>query len=115
MVEYFTFSGRKKIGLFSNFIQNLIKTDNFNQEIPLFIQEGNFPQIKITDNLIMISTGTGIAPIRNILWERYSIIKNSSDIKDVGSNLLFYGCRYRKKDYLYGEEFELFKNCEKMK
>lgn len=117
-VEYKTFLGREKIGLFTNYIKNLLENKKFEEKIPIFIEKGSFPQIEISQHLILIATGTGIAPIRHILWERYSHLmsdhKENTD-EESGRTLLFFGCRNKEKDYLYGHEFELFKNCEKMK
>lgn len=49
-----------------------------------------------TNGAICIGPGTGIAPIRSIL---YSLFPTSSPL------LLFTGSRYRDKDYLYGTEW----------
>jgi sulfite reductase alpha subunit-like flavoprotein len=116
-VDYKTNSGRSKVGLFSNYIKELVSSSYKDIEIPLFIESGGFPSIKIDNNLLLIATGTGIAPIRNILWERFSLAK-SKDLKDtdiIGQTKLIFGCRHKDKDYLYGEEFELFKSSERMK
>ncbi|KAJ3279796.1 NADPH-dependent diflavin oxidoreductase 1 [Borealophlyctis nickersoniae] len=48
--------------------------------------------------LIMIGPGTGVAPMRAFLGER--IGQGAID------NVLFFGCRYGAKDYMYSEEWE---------
>lgn len=115
LVEYTTSLGRKKTGVFSDYLKNLIDTKNNVERLPIFIQRGSFPHLDISQNLILIATGTGVAPMRHVLWERYSIVKNDPELKDVGKHLLFYGCRNKNKDFLYGEEFELFRKCENFK
>lgn len=53
--------------------------------------------------LIAIGTGTGIAPIRNLIQERnlYNV---------AGQTLLFFGARSREADYYYGYEWETYDN-----
>jgi NADPH-ferrihemoprotein reductase len=52
--------------------------------------------------IIMIGPGTGIAPMRAFLQER-AFQKYQKGIK-IGKNILFFGCRYEKQDFLYQEE-----------
>lgn len=53
--------------------------------------------------LIAVGTGTGIAPIRNLIQERN--LYNA-----VGQTLLFFGARNREADYYYGYEWETCEN-----
>ncbi|MGL4305904.1 MAG: diflavin oxidoreductase [Mycobacteriaceae bacterium] len=48
--------------------------------------------------IIMIGPGTGVAPFRAFLQER-------NKLSATGKNWLFFGARYRTKDFLYGNEF----------
>ncbi|KAH7417792.1 NADPH-cytochrome P450 reductase [Cadophora sp. MPI-SDFR-AT-0126] len=50
--------------------------------------------------IIMIASGSGIAPFRGFLAERARL---ASIGRDVGSSILFHGCRSRE-DLLYGDE-----------
>lgn len=72
-----------------------------------------------TTPCIFIGPGLGIAPMRSMVRERMnaaatSDIDNarSADSSDYArspdniADVLFYGCRYRAKDYLYAEEWE---------
>ena len=79
------------------------------------IKDGDFPNITINQSVIMICIGTGIAPLRNLLWERYSEVTNFdvNDSSEIGKNLLFYGCRSKDTDYLYEHELTQFANDKK--
>lgn len=49
-----------------------------------------------------IATGTGIAPIRSVIQERYSYTP------DTGHTLLFFGCRSQNADYYFKDEWEYY-------
>lgn len=56
--------------------------------------------------IIMIGPGSGIAPMRALLQERqYRITAAKINPKD-SENILFFGCKSKKLDFLYQDEFE---------
>lgn len=55
--------------------------------------------------IIMIGPGTGIAPMRAFLQERFHQKTSQNKIR-VGSNILYFGCKRRDWDFLYQEELE---------
>ena len=67
--------------------------------------------------LVMIGPGTGIAPIRSLIWERLqwaqktqTLSQNLSEASTVeepkvGQMALFFGCRNKSADYFYQEEW----------
>lgn len=57
--------------------------------------------------VIYIAAGLGIAPIRSIVQDRIS--------KGCDKNVLFFGCRYRSKDYLYENEWNDYVSEGKLK
>lgn len=116
-MEYTTLLGRKKKGLCSNFISELTNCELCENEIlPFDIKFGSFPKIQLTDSILLIATGTGIAPLRSLLWERHVISStHNSELESTsGRTVLFYGCRNKSKDFLYSEEFQIFEQNKKM-
>lgn len=89
-------------------------------QLAVTLQKGGLAITKkeIKHPVIMIGPGTGVAPIRSLLWERlqwadqttsHSRFSNDSSSLDneneVGENLLFFGCRKRDADYFFQDEW----------
>lgn len=55
--------------------------------------------------IIMIGPGTGIAPMRAFLQERFHQAATNSQTA-VGPNVLYFGCKRKDLDYLYQEELQ---------
>jgi NADPH-ferrihemoprotein reductase len=53
--------------------------------------------------IIMVASGSGIAPFRGFLQERARL---ASIGRDVGPSILFFGCRRADEDYLYYKELQ---------
>jgi cytochrome P450/NADPH-cytochrome P450 reductase len=54
--------------------------------------------------VIMISAGTGIAPMRGYIEERAALAEASS--RKLGKAILYFGCRDHERDYIYGEQLK---------
>ena len=57
--------------------------------------------------LIMIGPGTGVSPFIGFLEHREQLLKQNPTLK-LGPAVLFYGCRYSDKDFLYKEQLSRF-------
>ena len=84
--------------------------------VPVWIGPGTFPEATglATDApLIMIGPGTGVAPMRAFLQARLhrraiaaAQGAPSAALPLPPPDVLFFGCRGEKKDYLYGDEWQ---------
>jgi sulfite reductase (NADPH) flavoprotein alpha-component len=95
LMEY-ELKSRRHSGVCSTLLSDRVETG---ATIPVFLEPNE--KFRIPDDdlqpMIMIATGTGIAPFRGFLQERDH--KNAK-----GENWLFFGDRFSKSDFLYREE-----------
>lgn len=71
------------------------------QEIPIYVQASKDFHLPTDPNvpIIMIGPGTGVAPFRAFMQERFAR-------GDKGSSWLFFGERYRNKTFFYEEDWQ---------
>ncbi len=95
LVEY-SVNGRNHMGVSSTFFSDRVEEGD---SIPLALEANE--KFRLTEDsnkpIIMIATGTGIAPFRAFLQER-----NHKGAK--GENWLFFGDRHQESDFLYKNE-----------
>ena len=97
IISYFTYmtANKKRYGVTTNY---LCCEANINSEIDLYIQPtSHFHLFEEFSNIIMIATGSGIAPFISFLQERFFK-------KAKGKNWLFFGECNKKFDFYY-EDF----------
>jgi len=97
LVEYKTIIRKPRQGLCSRYLRYLQKGTRINVQL----KYGNPPpygDVNAAKPLIAIATGTGVAPIRALIHERM-------DYEVRGKVILFYGCRNRKKDFHYLDDW----------
>ena len=102
MVEYQTLIRTKRKGLCSTWLKRLgerLMQETENVFVKCWVKPGT---MTLPSNpahpVIMIGPGTGCAPVRSMMFKRLSL--------GCRVNIVFFGCRYRQKDFLYGEEWE---------
>uniref|UniRef100_A0A1W7RA54 Nitric oxide synthase n=1 Tax=Hadrurus spadix TaxID=141984 RepID=A0A1W7RA54_9SCOR len=110
VVRFFTQEGRGPLhyGVCSNYLANIPESN----EVVCFVRSA--PNFRLPDShhlpVIMVGPGTGIAPFRSFWQQRHSDMSKatSSEKKEFGKMLLFFGCR-RPSVQLYQEETQLMK------
>jgi len=110
----FMSNGTKKYGLTSKYFKNIHeKVGSGHITSRLTVRESSFRLPEDRRPLLMISTGTGIAPFICFLQEyHYSKISQKKDVNDL---TLFFGSRNRDHDYIYEEDLKLFQENSVLK
>ena len=95
-------SGAVRRGTGTNYIQQLVSGD----AVACTVTTGTFkfPESPMTP-MIMAGLGTGLAPFRAFVQERKWMQNKGIE---TGPMWLFYGCRYKSKDYIFGDELEKY-------
>ena len=117
IVKYKTVIKKFREGICTRYLSNL----PVGSSLDVSLQEGSLgiTQAQAQRPLVMIGPGTGIAPIRSLIWERLGW-KNALwhdqshtngdsiayDHSGLGEMLLFFGCRKKGADYFFREEWE---------
>ncbi|RDL31469.1 NADPH-dependent diflavin oxidoreductase 1 [Venustampulla echinocandica] len=108
IVKYRTVLKKVRQGLCSRYIASLPIGTTFT----VSLTSGTFSNIvKYHPRLpvLLVGPGTGVAPLRSLIWERAALKQLNSRRPgqniNVGETLLFYGGRNRNADYFYHDEW----------
>lgn len=96
VVNYKTRLRKPRLGLCTNWLAARKAGDR----VRIFMRPSNFalPADHSTRPLLMIGAGTGVAPFRAFIHHRAQ--------ESIPANWLFFGCRYRDRDYYLAEEWK---------
>ena len=98
-----------KEGVCTGYLNRIYKKSLHTQCIRGFIKPSEF--VFPTDTsipMIMVGVGCGIAPFIGYIGEREYLMKTKKDA-NYGSFELYFGCRYREKDFIYKRELQRWK------
>ncbi|ANB14694.1 Tah18p [Sugiyamaella lignohabitans] len=108
IVKYKTIIKRIRRGVCTKWVEGLTEGD----KIPFSLFRASFKSEDVHDietPIIMIAPGTGIAPMRSLILTRAA--KEAVLQPDTAASmLLFFGCRYKEKDYLYEDDWNRVSN-----
>ncbi|KZF22812.1 riboflavin synthase domain-like protein [Xylona heveae TC161] len=118
IVKYKTVIKRIRQGVCTRYLSQLPEGTQLN----ILLQRGglNMSASEMQKPVIMIGPGTGVAPMRSLIWERYALAEEkqspvkrdagesseSESSSPVGENALFYGCRNREADFFFEKEWD---------
>ncbi|CAG8457692.1 10979_t:CDS:10 [Ambispora gerdemannii] len=104
VVKYKTRMQKPRCGVCTKWLAGLM-TDS---RIPLKISKGSMRlPTSLSTPIMLIGPGTGVAVMRAFIQER--ILQGATE------NYLFFGCRYREKDYFYKSEWEEYIDAQQLK
>ncbi|XP_025089238.1 NADPH--cytochrome P450 reductase-like [Pomacea canaliculata] len=102
LLEYTTRIGKLTKGVATSWLKQKIPTDGIKPRVPIYVRKSQFSlPFKPSTPIIMIGPGTGLAPFRGFIQERDS---QRQEGKQVGSTILYFGCRNKATDFIYEEE-----------
>ncbi|KAG2200361.1 hypothetical protein INT47_002275 [Mucor saturninus] len=101
-VEWKNANGKARFGQCTRYMTSLKVGDNVTVSIKPSVMK--LPPLD-SQPVIMAGLGTGMAPFRAFIQERY-MAKAAG--KDIGPVVLYFGSRNRSMEYLYGEELEAY-------
>ena len=98
--DEFELNGETKVGLCSSYLEHI----NENDTVEFFVQRNKRFRLPAADkDIIMVGSGTGIAPFRAFLFERDAT-------GATGKNWLFFGEEHFTSDFLYQTEIQGWHN-----
>jgi sulfite reductase alpha subunit-like flavoprotein len=106
IVKYRTVIKRIRLGVATRYIASLQP----GQRISVTLEKGGlgFKKEDISRPVVMIGPGTGVAPMRNLIYERMAVRKQMGLVPPAleKRDILFYGCRNQEADFFFRDEWD---------
>lgn len=96
-------TGRKHIGVASSYLANLAPGDKLYVSVRASHASFHLPQDPSAAPVILVGSGTGIAPFRGFIQERAALLRAG---RKLAPAVLYYGCREAGKDDLHADELK---------
>lgn len=108
IVKYRTVIKRIRQGVCTRYIASLEP----GQEITVTLQKGGLGVTKAETEkpVVMIGPGTGVAPMRSLIYQRKYWREEVQDSSASLRDILFFGCRNAEADYFFKEEWKKLKD-----
>ncbi|KAK8015480.1 Bifunctional P-450:NADPH-P450 reductase [Apiospora marii] len=109
----------RHVGAASSYLAGLLPGDRIQAAVRAAAGGFHLPRDPATTPIVCIAAGTGVAPFRAFMQERWVLSSQSSD-EDGGQHqkkeelapaLLFFGCRDPAEDDLYRDEFDAWERA----
>jgi sulfite reductase alpha subunit-like flavoprotein len=105
IVKYRTIMRKIRRGVCTRYLASL----PVGSELSIGFEKGSFPTSKGLDiqrPVVLVGPGTGLAPMRSLLYERLHLSRNSGHEPSIlAQNVLFFGNRNRDADYFFEDEW----------
>jgi sulfite reductase alpha subunit-like flavoprotein len=112
IVKYQTVIKKTREGVCTRYLSSLAP----GTELRVLWQKGSLGAVgkEARRPTVMVGPGTGVAPMRSLIWERLSLTQTESQTNgddtrgttyNLGESVLFFGCRSRDADFFFGEEW----------
>ena len=114
VVEYRTRMAETRKGTCSYWLSTLDQQQQPQVRVPVWIRAGAF-ELDSSRPLVCIGPGTGVAPFRSIINERFQQQQQQQTDADTGecSCWLFFGCRSKRADFFFGDEWSQLEERER--
>lgn len=112
IVKYQTVIKKFREGVCTRYLSSLL----VGTELLVLLQKGSLGVVRkdASRPVVMVGPGTGVAPMRSLIWDRLSLRRTQSPINGyspssmtsgVGECVLFFGCRKRMSDFFFRDEW----------
>lgn len=108
IVKYRTVIKKVRQGVCTRYLASLKTMPDKEYKISVVFHKGSLGMKKedYLKPMIMVAAGTGVAPIRALIQHRQSLLRLDNHGGCSSTAYLFFGCRFRGKDFYFEKEWE---------